>query len=84
MEVIVLIFYGTGGEIKLKNLCIWLSELSEQQVLRATTTGPTSIRLNWNLIQAARGYRLEWRAGESMKMLLKHTIKMARIVKMEQ
>uniref|UniRef100_A0A8C1LKV4 Collagen, type VII, alpha 1 n=1 Tax=Cyprinus carpio TaxID=7962 RepID=A0A8C1LKV4_CYPCA len=39
-------------------------ERSEQQVLRATTTGPTSIRLNWNLIQAARGYRLEWRAGE--------------------
>ncbi|XP_016371384.1 collagen alpha-1(VII) chain [Sinocyclocheilus rhinocerous] len=39
-------------------------ERSEQQVLRATTTGPTSIRLNWNLIQAARGYRLEWKAGE--------------------
>ncbi|KAK2889366.1 hypothetical protein Q8A67_014741 [Cirrhinus molitorella] len=39
-------------------------ERSEQQVLRATTTGPTSIRLNWNLIQAAKGYRLEWKAGE--------------------
>uniref|UniRef100_A0A672SQM2 Collagen, type VII, alpha 1 n=1 Tax=Sinocyclocheilus grahami TaxID=75366 RepID=A0A672SQM2_SINGR len=39
-------------------------ERSEQQVLRATTTGPTSIRLNWNLIQAARGYRLEWKVGE--------------------
>ncbi|KAG9277174.1 collagen alpha-1(VII) chain isoform X1 [Astyanax mexicanus] len=35
-------------------------ERSEQQVLKGTTTGPTSIRLTWNLIQTARGYRLEW------------------------
>ncbi|XP_051562763.1 collagen alpha-1(VII) chain-like isoform X2 [Myxocyprinus asiaticus] len=44
-------------------------ERSEQQVLRATTTGPTSIRLSWNLIQAARGYRLEWKAGERGRVL---------------
>ncbi|KAG5838425.1 hypothetical protein ANANG_G00223570 [Anguilla anguilla] len=36
----------------------------EQQVLRATTAGPTTIRLNWNVIPSARGYRLEWRQGE--------------------
>ncbi|KAJ8257173.1 hypothetical protein GJAV_G00182690 [Gymnothorax javanicus] len=36
----------------------------EQQVLRASTTGPSSIRLNWNVIPSARGYRLEWRQGE--------------------
>ncbi|CAB1353805.1 unnamed protein product, partial [Coregonus sp. 'balchen'] len=39
-------------------------ESLEQQVLRAATTGPSSIRLTWNLIQSARGYRLEWRQGE--------------------
>uniref|UniRef100_A0A3P9NZX5 Collagen type VII alpha 1 chain n=1 Tax=Poecilia reticulata TaxID=8081 RepID=A0A3P9NZX5_POERE len=36
----------------------------EQQVLRAVTTGPSSIRLNWRPIRSAQGYRLEWRAGE--------------------
>ncbi|KAG9332545.1 hypothetical protein JZ751_014643, partial [Albula glossodonta] len=36
----------------------------EQQVLRATATGPSSIRLNWNVIQSARGYRLEWRKAD--------------------
>ncbi|KAI4905742.1 hypothetical protein NFI96_003036 [Prochilodus magdalenae] len=35
-------------------------ERLEQQILKGTTTGPTSIRLTWNLIQTARGYRLEW------------------------
>ncbi|XP_035379953.1 collagen alpha-1(VII) chain [Electrophorus electricus] len=35
-------------------------ERSEQQVLKATATGPTGIKLTWNLLQAARGYRLEW------------------------
>ncbi|XP_073810467.1 collagen alpha-1(VII) chain isoform X1 [Danio rerio] len=44
-------------------------ERSEQQVLRATTTGPTSITLSWNLIQAARGYRLEWKVGERGRVL---------------
>ncbi|KAK5612077.1 hypothetical protein CRENBAI_000744 [Crenichthys baileyi] len=39
-------------------------ERQEQQVLRAATTGPSSIRLNWRLIRAARGYRLEWRDSE--------------------
>ncbi|XP_038871288.1 collagen alpha-1(VII) chain-like [Salvelinus namaycush] len=39
-------------------------ERLEQQVLKAATTGPSSIRLTWNLIQSARGYRLEWRQGE--------------------
>ncbi|XP_056606993.1 LOW QUALITY PROTEIN: collagen alpha-1(VII) chain [Triplophysa dalaica] len=43
-------------------------EGSEEQVLRATTSGPTSIRLNWNFIQAARGYRLEWKAGERARV----------------
>ncbi|XP_062854213.1 collagen alpha-1(VII) chain [Trichomycterus rosablanca] len=38
----------------------------EQQVLRAISKGPTSIRLNWNQIRTARGYRLEWyKEGES-------------------
>ncbi|TSK42091.1 Collagen alpha-1(VII) chain [Bagarius yarrelli] len=32
----------------------------EQQVLRAVTTGPSSILLTWNRIGAAKGYRLEW------------------------
>ncbi|KAB5583833.1 hypothetical protein PHYPO_G00100160 [Pangasianodon hypophthalmus] len=36
-------------------------ERAEQQVLRAITTGPSSILLTWNFIAAARGYRLEWR-----------------------
>uniref|UniRef100_A0A3B4CGT1 Collagen, type VII, alpha 1 n=1 Tax=Pygocentrus nattereri TaxID=42514 RepID=A0A3B4CGT1_PYGNA len=35
-------------------------ERLEQQVLKASTTGPTSIRLSWNFIDKARGYRLEW------------------------
>nr|XP_029519096.1 collagen alpha-1(VII) chain-like [Oncorhynchus nerka] len=39
-------------------------ERLEQQVLKAATTGPSSIRLTWNLIQSARGYRLEWKQGE--------------------
>ncbi|XP_036806267.1 collagen alpha-1(VII) chain isoform X5 [Oncorhynchus mykiss] len=43
-------------------------ESLEQQVLRAATTGPSSIRLTWNLIQSARGYRLEWRQGEGGRM----------------
>lgn len=38
-------------------------ERQEQQILRATPIGPSTIRLTWNLIQAARGYRLEWRDG---------------------
>lgn len=40
------------------------SERQEQQVLRAATTGPSSIRLTWRIIQSSRGYRLEWREGE--------------------
>ena len=40
-------------------LCV--SERQEQQVLRAAPTGPSTIRLTWNLIPSARGYRLEWR-----------------------
>ncbi|KAJ8408998.1 hypothetical protein AAFF_G00240190 [Aldrovandia affinis] len=43
-------------------------ERLEQQVLRATTTGHSSIRLIWNLIQSARGYRLEWRQGEGGRL----------------
>ncbi|XP_013988307.2 collagen alpha-1(VII) chain isoform X6 [Salmo salar] len=43
-------------------------ERLEQQVLRAATTGPSSIRLTWNFIQSARGYRLEWRQGEGGRM----------------
>ncbi|XP_039971818.1 collagen alpha-1(VII) chain isoform X2 [Xiphias gladius] len=39
-------------------------ERQEQQVLRAATTGPSSIRLTWRIIQSSRGYRLEWREGE--------------------
>ncbi|KAM3877835.1 uncharacterized protein col7a1 [Diretmus argenteus] len=39
-------------------------ERQEQQVLRAATTGPSSVRLTWKLIQSSRGYRLEWRQGE--------------------
>ncbi|KAG7232561.1 hypothetical protein INR49_008400 [Caranx melampygus] len=39
-------------------------ERQEQQVLRAATTGPSSIRLTWRLIQSSQGYRLEWREGE--------------------
>ncbi|XP_063072315.1 collagen alpha-1(VII) chain [Engraulis encrasicolus] len=33
----------------------------EQQVLRATPLGPTSIRLTWNLIRTSRGYRVEYK-----------------------
>ncbi|KAG7326181.1 hypothetical protein KOW79_009582 [Hemibagrus wyckioides] len=45
------------------------SERAEQQVLRAVTTGPSSILLTWNLITAAKGYRLEWRKeGESSRV----------------
>ncbi|KAJ8265290.1 hypothetical protein COCON_G00143890 [Conger conger] len=36
----------------------------ERQVLRANSTGPSSIRLNWNVISSAQGYRLVWRQGE--------------------
>uniref|UniRef100_A0A4W5L699 Collagen, type VII, alpha 1 n=1 Tax=Hucho hucho TaxID=62062 RepID=A0A4W5L699_9TELE len=44
-------------------------ERLEQQVLKAATTGSSSIRLTWNLIQSARGYRLEWRQGEGGRVL---------------
>lgn len=40
------------------------SERQEKQILRAVSTGPSSVRLNWRLIRAARGYRLEWKEGE--------------------
>lgn len=40
------------------------SESAELQVLNAAVSGPSSIRLNWRLIQSALGYRLEWREGE--------------------
>ncbi|KAI5615015.1 collagen alpha-1(VII) chain isoform X4, partial [Silurus asotus] len=44
-------------------------ERAEQQVLRAETTGPSSIQLTWKFIAAARGYRLEWRKeGESSRV----------------
>ncbi|KAM6927203.1 uncharacterized protein col7a1 [Xenentodon cancila] len=43
-------------------------ERQEQQVLRATTTGPSSIRLNWRLIQSSQGYRLEWSEGEGSRI----------------
>ncbi|KAK3575599.1 hypothetical protein QTP86_031146 [Hemibagrus guttatus] len=44
-------------------------ERVEQQVLRAVTTGPSSILLTWNFITAAKGYRLEWRKeGESSRV----------------
>ncbi|XP_031705428.1 collagen alpha-1(VII) chain [Anarrhichthys ocellatus] len=39
-------------------------ERQEQQVLRAATTGPSSIRLTWRIIQSSRGYRLDYMAGE--------------------
>ncbi|CAL8401955.1 unnamed protein product [Arctogadus glacialis] len=39
-------------------------ERQEQQVLRAEPSSPSAIRLLWNLIQASRGYRLEWRQGQ--------------------
>ncbi|KAM7422509.1 hypothetical protein PAMA_010518 [Pampus argenteus] len=39
-------------------------ERQEQQVLRAVTTGPSSIRLTWRIIQSSQGYRLEWRERE--------------------
>eukprot|EP00064_Thunnus_orientalis_P003187 superscaffoldBa00000253_g3196 len=39
-------------------------ERQEQQVLRAATTGPSSIRLTWRIIQSSQGYRLEWKEGE--------------------
>uniref|UniRef100_A0A3B4YV77 Collagen, type VII, alpha 1 n=1 Tax=Seriola lalandi dorsalis TaxID=1841481 RepID=A0A3B4YV77_SERLL len=39
-------------------------ERQEQQVLRAATTGPSTIRLTWRIIQSSRGYRLEWKEGE--------------------
>ncbi|TKS71665.1 Collagen alpha-1(XIV) chain [Collichthys lucidus] len=39
-------------------------ERQEQQVLRAATTGPSTIRLTWRIIQSSQGYRLEWREGE--------------------
>ncbi|XP_048110377.1 collagen alpha-1(VII) chain-like [Alosa alosa] len=37
------------------------TERFEQQVLRATPTGPSSIRLTWNQIRSARGYRIEYK-----------------------
>lgn len=43
---------------------VFPSERQEQQVLRAATTGPSSIRLTWRIIQSSQGYRLEWREGE--------------------
>lgn len=41
-----------------------LSERQEEQVLRAVTTGPSTVRLTWRSIQSSQGYRLEWREGE--------------------
>lgn len=43
---------------------VFPSERQEQQVLRAATTGPSSIRLTWRVIQSSQGYRLEWRETE--------------------
>ncbi|KAJ4928076.1 hypothetical protein JOQ06_015875 [Pogonophryne albipinna] len=40
------------------------SERQEQQVLRAATTSPSTIRLTWRIILSSRGYRLEWKEGE--------------------
>uniref|UniRef100_A0A3P9A9C8 Collagen, type VII, alpha 1 n=1 Tax=Esox lucius TaxID=8010 RepID=A0A3P9A9C8_ESOLU len=51
-------------------------ERLEQQVLNVANTGTSSIRLTWNLIQAARGYRLEWRqvqGGREQSQLLSRT-----------
>ncbi|KAK9529079.1 hypothetical protein VZT92_013196 [Zoarces viviparus] len=39
-------------------------ERQEQQVLRAATTGPSSIRLTWRIIRSSQGYRLDYMAGE--------------------
>ncbi|KAI4827322.1 hypothetical protein KUCAC02_030725, partial [Chaenocephalus aceratus] len=39
-------------------------ERQEQQMLRAATTGPSTIRLTWRIILSSRGYRLEWKEGE--------------------
>lgn len=50
------------------------SERQEQQVLRAATTGPSSIRLTWRNIQSSQGYRLEWREGEGQMSMLKFHI----------
>lgn len=43
---------------------VFPSERQEQQLLRAATTSPSTIRLTWRIIQSSRGYRLEWREGE--------------------
>ncbi|XP_069045767.1 collagen alpha-1(VII) chain isoform X3 [Lepisosteus oculatus] len=46
-------------------------ERSEQQTLRTFTIGPSSIRVTWNVIQSAQGYRLEWRraaGGETQRL----------------
>ncbi|KAL0978337.1 hypothetical protein UPYG_G00169230 [Umbra pygmaea] len=42
-------------------------ERLEQQELNVVNTGSSSIRLTWNLIQSARGYRLEWREGDDAR-----------------
>ncbi|XP_066555651.1 collagen alpha-1(VII) chain [Amia ocellicauda] len=45
-------------------------ERSEQQTLRTFTIGPSTIRVTWNLIRSAQGYRLEWRraaGGETQR-----------------
>ncbi|KAM6980736.1 uncharacterized protein col7a1 [Aplochiton taeniatus] len=39
-------------------------ERLEEQVLRANGIDPTTIRLSWNRIQSAIGYRLEWRPSQ--------------------
>ncbi|XP_028680004.2 collagen alpha-1(VII) chain isoform X1 [Erpetoichthys calabaricus] len=36
-------------------------ESEEPQTLRTYAIGPSSIRVTWNLISTARGYRLEWK-----------------------
>ncbi|XP_058844205.1 collagen alpha-1(VII) chain-like isoform X2 [Acipenser ruthenus] len=46
-------------------------ESTEQQTLHTFTIGPSSIRVTWTLIRAARGYRLEWRraaGGDSQQV----------------
>ncbi|XP_078518525.1 collagen alpha-1(VII) chain [Lissotriton helveticus] len=37
------------------------------QTLRTFIVGPTTIRVNWNIIPEARGYRLEWRRATGSK-----------------
>lgn len=46
------------------NNSMFISERQEQQVLRAVTTGPSTISLTWRFIPSSQGYRLEWREGQ--------------------